>query len=249
MIILAIETTTSVESLALVAESRILAEVSFDNSLSHSTRLMKNIDYLLKSASLAMADISGVAVSGGPGSFTGLRVGFSLAKGLAYAAKKPFLPVPTLDAFAFSVCRLEGGVTEKKLKGSPERVFCPLIDARKNEFYFSAYAEGRGTLVKLLKEDALSSKELLEKLKGLNADKYYFFGNGLVKCGGEIKKTLKSAGFLDAVPRASSVGALALLKLAQGSIPDFEKALPFYIRKPDAVINKEAKALGQKCRK
>ena len=120
MIILAIETTTSVESLALVTEGKILAEINLDNGLSHSARLVKNVDYLFKSAGLSISDVSAVAVSSGPGSFTGLRVGFSLAKGLAYAAKKYFLAVPTLDAFAFSVCRLTGGVAGKKIKNGVE---------------------------------------------------------------------------------------------------------------------------------
>ena len=249
MIILAIETTTSVESLALVTEGKILAEINLDNGLSHSARLVKNVDYLFKSAGLSISDVSAVAVSSGPGSFTGLRVGFSLAKGLAYAAKKYFLAVPTLDAFAFSVCRLTGGVAGKKIKNGPENVFCPVIDARKNEFYFSAYAENASALVKLREESSLPAEEMLKELKSLKAKKYYFFGDGVIKSGPEIKKALKCPVFLEAFPRASAVGALALLELARGEKQDFNKALPFYLRRPDAVINKEAKdAARAKCR-
>ncbi len=250
MILLAIETATSVESLALVTEGKLLAELDLDNGLSHSPRLLKDIDFLFKALGLSISGISAVAVSSGPGSFTGLRVGFSLAKGLAYAAKKPFIAIPTLDAFAFSVCSLSGGVAGKEPKSRPEKVYCPILDARKNEFYFSAYAEEGNTLLKLLAENALSIKDLLKELKQIKADKYYFFGDGISKCRAEIKNTIKDPVFLEAAPRAASVGALALLKLGRGEKQDFNKALPFYVRRPDAVINKELKDSGEKkCQK
>ena len=110
--------------------------------------------------------------------------------------------------------------------------------------------ENISTLVKLREESALPAAEMLKALKTLKAAKYYFFGDGISKCAGEITNSIANAVFLEAAPRASAIGALALLKLKGGDLQDFNKALPFYVRKPDAIINKEEKKSKEfKCRK
>jgi tRNA threonylcarbamoyladenosine biosynthesis protein TsaB len=245
MLILAIETATSVESVALVTEERVLAEVNAATDSGHSVKLLNNIDKLFNKTKLDISRIDAVAVSAGPGSFTGLRVGFSLAKGLAYAAKKPLFAVPTLDALVYSYAKTEKRIIEKtgKIKKGL-KLFCPLLDARKEEYYFSAYSSGEKELIRLLPYASLPAWAIIKAVKNMEAESVIFFGDGVIKMGEEIKKTFKKDALAEIYPRAFAVGALALLQLKNGENQDFEKTLPMYIRKPDAVLNKEAKEAG-----
>ncbi|MFH1074618.1 MAG: tRNA (adenosine(37)-N6)-threonylcarbamoyltransferase complex dimerization subunit type 1 TsaB [Candidatus Firestonebacteria bacterium] len=239
MIVLAIETATSAESVALVTEDKVLSESNIDILFGHSSTLMNNVEKVFRTAVLDIFSVDAVAVSAGPGSFTGLRAGFSLAKGLAYAAKKPFCAVPTLDALTYAYAPSGAGILEqsgKKLKSA--RLLCPMLDARKNEYYFSLYSETEKGPVRLLAPASLPVEAVIKTVKNLKAESVVFFGEGAVKCGEELKKAFKNAAFSEVFPRASAVGALAVFKLLKGEKQDFEKALPLYIRKPDAVISK-----------
>ncbi|HSR10897.1 MAG TPA: tRNA (adenosine(37)-N6)-threonylcarbamoyltransferase complex dimerization subunit type 1 TsaB, partial [Thermodesulfobacteriota bacterium] len=142
MIVLALETATLAGSVALVDAGdgetgrRIIGENTLSNPETHSARLMPGIDRLLKEASLTIRDIGGIAVSIGPGSFTGLRIGVATAKGLAYALGIPVAGVPTLDALAAT------------RPFSPDPV-CPVLDARKKEVYAALFrCNGAGGLEK-----------------------------------------------------------------------------------------------------
>ena len=242
MIVLAVETATGAESAALVTESGVLAEINVDNVYGHSSTLMSNIDKALKAAALDIFCVDAIAISAGPGSFTGLRVGFSLAKGLAFAAKKPFCSVPTLDALAYAYAETGEGIFElrgKKIK--IKRLLCPLIDARKNEYYFSLYAETEKGSARLLPYTALPLEALIKTVKKQKAESIVFFGNGTEKCGEELKKTFKNSSVTKTALRASAVGKLALIQLLKEKKQDFNKALPLYVRKPDAVISKRKK--------
>jgi tRNA threonylcarbamoyl adenosine modification protein YeaZ len=239
MIVLAIETATGAESVALITEKKVLSEVNVDIEFGHSSTLLNNIDKVFKSDSLDISSVSAIAVSAGPGSFTGLRVGFALAKGLAYASKKPFYTIPTLDALAFAYSKTAGGVLPKPGKKTPGlKLLCPLLDARKNEYYFSAYTETKKGLARLLPFNALPFEVLLKDVKKLKPESIVFFGNGTTKCGEEILKAFGNASLAEVPLRAAAIGGLALLELAKEKKQDFNKALPLYVRKPDAVISK-----------
>jgi tRNA threonylcarbamoyladenosine biosynthesis protein TsaB len=127
MKVLAIETATIAGSAAVVDdELGLIGEVRVDVRVAHAERLMPSIQWLMESSRTSIKDIDAFAISIGPGSFTGLRIGLSTAKGLAYAAKKPLVPVRTLDAFARTLpyCR---------------HMICPMFDARRNEVYAAFY--------------------------------------------------------------------------------------------------------------
>ena len=129
MKILAIDTATAVLSLALKTETDSWY-FEADAGLRHSELVMDGIDLLMGKAGLHPADLSGVACMGGPGSFTGLRIGFSLAKGLALALGIPFVPVPTLDCVAYPFAAWPA-------------LALPAIDAKKNAFFCALYRDGR----------------------------------------------------------------------------------------------------------
>ena len=107
MIVLGIETATAVCAVALVDDDVVRAERRYEIPQAHSEKLMECVDDCLKSAGLALSSIDGIAISIGPGSFTGLRIGLSVAKGLAFATDKPVVGVPTLEALAVTT-RAEG---------------------------------------------------------------------------------------------------------------------------------------------
>ncbi|MDR2183659.1 MAG: tRNA (adenosine(37)-N6)-threonylcarbamoyltransferase complex dimerization subunit type 1 TsaB, partial [Clostridiales bacterium] len=122
MNILAIETTGPVSGVAMVCRDRIMAEFSVNSGLTHSETLLPMIDCMLTTAGLCKTDIGAIAVSGGPGSFTGLRIGAACAKGLAFALGLKIVPVSTLDALAYNAITWEGAIV-------------PIMDARRNQVY------------------------------------------------------------------------------------------------------------------
>ena len=130
--ILAIETATEICSVALVQQSNLLSVRSINEKNIHSEQLMVLIDAVLKEASVSIKEVDAIAVSIGPGSFTGLRIGLSTAKGLALSLECPIIAVPTLDGIA------EGYRLRNKNNGAKR--FCSLIDAKRNEAFYAFYA-------------------------------------------------------------------------------------------------------------
>jgi tRNA threonylcarbamoyladenosine biosynthesis protein TsaB len=126
MKLLAVESATLSGGVALLEDDRLLGEITLNIAITHSERLMFAVDRLLADCGLAPADLDGLAVSVGPGSFTGLRVGLATVKALAMALDLPVAPVPTLDALAARLPFADAPV-------------CPILDARKGEVYFSLY--------------------------------------------------------------------------------------------------------------
>jgi tRNA threonylcarbamoyladenosine biosynthesis protein TsaB len=126
MKILALETATLAGSVAVLDEERVVGQLLLDVALTHSERLMAMVDALLAGCAVAPAELGALAVSVGPGSFTGLRVGIATAKGLGFALGLPVAPVPTLDAMA-------------ELLPFADAPVAPLLDARKGEVYLSLY--------------------------------------------------------------------------------------------------------------
>ena len=129
--ILAIETATDVCGVALVHGGRVIGERSVNEKKIHSEKLLPMIDEILRGAMIPLSSVDAIAVSIGPGSFTGLRIGLSAAKGLACARHKPIVAVPTLDALAFEYFR-GGGARDGD-------TVCPVIDAKRDEGFFCFY--------------------------------------------------------------------------------------------------------------
>ena len=136
MLILAIDTSTDCLSLALLRDDKIIGRFHRRSHMRHSTLLVPMIDKLVKKARLKIRDIDCFAISVGPGSFTGLRIGVTTVKGLAYSLNKPIVAVPTLDVIARNV---------KNFKG----VICPVLDARKNKVYSCFYRSDGKTIKKI----------------------------------------------------------------------------------------------------
>ncbi len=225
MLVLALDTSTSRGSLALVAGERLLAEYTLESSASYLNRLLAGIDFLLEQTGHAMPDVELLAVSQGPGNFTGLRLGLSTAKGLALGVGCPVIAVNTLDALAAN------------LPLAPLPV-CPVLDAKKREVYAAFYHCRTGSCrlagdYLLLPPEALAARIMEPTL---------LTGPGLERYQDLFRELL---GDLAIFPppelrhvRATVLARLAREQLAAGRIPDLDKLTPFYLRPADAEIKK-----------
>ena len=222
LLILALDTATPVGSVALLNEEKILAGRYFDVGLQHSQRLVVEIEEIFKTASCAFHDVEAVAVSIGPGSFTGLRIGLSTAKGFCLAGDIALVAVPTLEALA------------ARLPFARHPV-CAVLDARKQEVYTALYDTSSGHPQVLSPSRAMALETLLQERAG---EKTIFVGNGV-----SAYKDLMAAypralqtPFHCARPEAGAIGWLALARLRAGQIADLETVEPAYLRRPDARI-------------
>lgn len=126
MRVLAIDTSSIVASVAIVEEEKLVAEFTINNKKTHSQTLLPMLEQMVKFADVSLESVDAIAISGGPGSFTGLRIGAATAKGLGLALNKPLIHVPTLKALAYNMV------------GTSEFI-CPIMDARRSQVYTGIY--------------------------------------------------------------------------------------------------------------
>ena len=223
-IILNIETATKNCSVCLAENGEVLAirELN-DGNYSHAEKLHPFIQELLSEAKITSNDIGAVAVSKGPGSYTGLRIGVSAAKGMCFAIDKPLISIETLKSLAYSISVEKG-------------LIIPMLDARRMEVYFavynSTYEEVREIKAEIIDEN--SFKE--ELMKG----KVYFLGDGATKCKDVI--THDNAVFIDdEFPSAKQMAVLSYDKYKKNDIEDVAYFEPFYLKDFVAIPQKKKK--------
>lgn len=210
MKLLALDSSALVASVAIATEEKVLAEYTVNFKKTHSQTLLPMLDELVKLTELSLEEVDAIAVAGGPGSFTGLRIGAATAKGLGLALDRPVIPVPTLEGMAF------------QLYGS-DKLICPMMDARRNQVYAGAYEfikkeegievspEGASFWMNcVLEQSALGIGELLEKLKEQGRE-VVFLGDGVPVQKEYIRKNCP-VPFSFAPPHLAyqSAGALAM---------------------------------------
>lgn len=211
--ILNIETSTTNCSVSLSKEGEtFVLKEDYNNSYSHAERLHIYIDEVLKEANLKSSNLDAIAISKGPGSYTGLRIGVSAAKGLCYALDIPLISVATLDGLAQQI-KIEDGV------------IVPMLDARRMEVYSavfnSEYKQIRETQAQIL--DTASFNEYLEK------GKVYFIGSGVEKTKTLI--THPNAIFVEnKLPSANEMSKLAFDKHKKNDIEDIAYFEPYYLK-------------------
>ena len=214
--ILLIETSAKICSAALAVDGKVVFSKKNDEGMAHARLLPGFVDEVLKN--LGGAKIDAVAVSSGPGSYTGLRIGVATAKGLAFGYDAPLIAVPTLELLAYTV--------KSSVEVEKDALICPMIDARRMEVYsqlFDADVKEAGeTQAEIITED--SYKELLQTGK-----KVYFVGDGSAKCSGVI--TSENAVFVDSIePDAANMAELAERRLRNGEFVDVAYFEPFYLK-------------------
>jgi len=216
--ILAIETTGQVSSVALISDDngRVMADYSINSGLTHSQTLMPMIDQMLISTNFTLADIGVIAVSSGPGSFTGLRIGAAAAKGLAFALDLKIVPVSTLDALAYNAIMWEGMVV-------------PIMDARRGQVYSAIYDCHGGKINRISEYMLCDFDEIYEMACRGGSQPPIFLGDAVCIHIDKIKNKAPSALLLQ---KASSVGTIALESLDSAINANLFE--PFYIRPSQA---------------
>jgi tRNA threonylcarbamoyladenosine biosynthesis protein TsaB len=211
--ILNIETSTTNCSVSLSFEGETLVlKEDYDKNYSHAERLHVYIDEVLKQAHIKSSQLDAIAVSKGPGSYTGLRIGVSTAKGLCFALGKPLIAISTLEALAHQVKTKEG-------------VIIPMLDARRLEVYSavfdSSYNRLRETQAQVLNEDSFKSY--------LKEGKVTFIGNGVAKTKELISH--KNAVFIEGkLPSANQMSLLSFNKYKKSDIEDVAYFEPYYLK-------------------
>ncbi|PCJ23338.1 MAG: tRNA (adenosine(37)-N6)-threonylcarbamoyltransferase complex dimerization subunit type 1 TsaB [Flavobacteriales bacterium] len=214
-IILGLETSTKICSVAVSDGDKLLALREEGGEYSHSEKLTVFIQSTLKEARLKLPDIDAVAVSKGPGSYTGLRIGVSVAKGLCYALNKPLIAVDTLQAMALGMSKAED-----------LGLYCAMIDARRMEVYTAIYDLNNNMIEEVSAK--IIDKDSFENY--LKENKVVFFGDGSDKCK-EVLNGNTNATFSDkGLPSAQYINQIALEKFNCQNFEDVAYFEPYYLK-------------------
>lgn len=223
MRILGIESSSLVASVAIVTDDMLTAEYTVNFKKTHSQTLLPMIDEMIGMLEIEMDTVDAIAVSAGPGSFTGLRIGSATAKGLGLALKKPLIHIPTVDAMAFSIF-------------GTDSIICPLMDAKRSQVYTGLY-EFRDEFKVLKPQCAVSIEEIIEVLNKMDRP-VIFLGDGVPPAEEMIKENLKipyqfAPSFCNR-QRAGAVAALGALYYKEGKSETAEQHQPEYLRMAQA---------------
>jgi tRNA threonylcarbamoyladenosine biosynthesis protein TsaB len=214
--ILSIDTSTNVCSVALHHNHSLIASSEVLVERSHSKIITSLIEKILKACDLDYAHLNAIAVSKGPGSYTGLRIGVSSAKGLCYGLNIPLIGINTLEAMAFEVNRYN-------LSGT---LVCPMIDARRMEVYCALFDSNnnlkQATQAKILDESSFA--DILKK------EKIIFFGDGSLKAKPLFSKSSNALFVEDVFPSAKNIGYLASTSFVSQNFEDVIYFEPFYLK-------------------
>ena len=220
MKLLAIESSGLVASAAIATESTLLAEYTVNFKKTHSQTLLPMVDEIVRMTGLDLKEIDAIAVSAGPGSFTGLRIGSATAKGLGLALDKPIVPVPTTQGIAANLYGTEG-------------IICPLMDARRNQVYTGLYRYNKAGFQIVEDQMAVLVDEIIEKVNAYGEPVTYL-GDG-VEAFAEIllEKTTVPFSFAPMHCSKQRAGALAMRAVdlfTEGKYENADEHEPDYLR-------------------
>jgi tRNA threonylcarbamoyladenosine biosynthesis protein TsaB len=227
MRVLAVDTATSSCSVAITDDDQLLSEITLVSGETHSRHLASLIEVLMQTAGLALEQIEGFAVTRGPGSFTGLRIGISTVKGLAVAGDRPMAGVSTLEALAWQV-------------GPTDHMICPMIDARRSEVYAAFYRWHPDGPASVSAERVAAPETVLAAIE----QPCTFIGSGAAAYRDRIvasigPRALFVPASLNSI-RAAAVAVLGARRLSAGDSDDIERFVPTYLRKSDAELQRAA---------
>jgi len=227
MRVLAIDSSGLVATVAIVeeagSEEKTIAEYTTNFKKTHSQTLLPMLDEIVKMTEIDLGTIDAIAISGGPGSFTGLRIGSATAKGLGLALGKPLIHVPTVDGLAYNICYTD-------------QIVCPIMDARRNQVYTGIYKFEDEKMVVLEEQMAVSIEELAEKLCKYEDNGVIFLGDGVPVHRERLETELMSGRKISFAPahmncqRAATIGTLGILYLKEGKTETAAEHKPDYLR-------------------
>jgi tRNA threonylcarbamoyladenosine biosynthesis protein TsaB len=216
-LILSIETSTSVCSVALHEDTQLLGVYELFTEKSHAKAITLLIDHLMQQSGFGLPDVSAIAVSKGPGSYTGLRIGVATAKGLCYALDKQLIAVSTLEAMAYGLSVQYPANTY---------LFCPMIDARRMEVYCQIFDSQQQSVLPI--DARIITKDSFAEL--LARQPVIFFGDGAAKCRPLLDYS-ENAHFIEHIyPSAKHTGILALQRFRNNTFENIAYFEPFYLK-------------------
>ncbi|MCC7202913.1 MAG: tRNA (adenosine(37)-N6)-threonylcarbamoyltransferase complex dimerization subunit type 1 TsaB [Nitrospirae bacterium] len=228
MKVLGIDTSTMMGSVGIIDDNRPLGQISLNVETTHSERLMDAVAGLMESVRISLEHIDCLAISIGPGSFTGLRIGLGTAKGLGMATGKSVVPVSTMEALAYNIpfCR---------------NLICPILDAKKNEVYTALFKYGDdGSLIRLTGDRVMSPDLLMDNIH----EPVVFTGDAVYVYRHMIEKQAGGLGYFApanaVLPSGISVAMIGLHNFRKG-MAGSGNLVPVYIRKSEAEIKFEAR--------
>lgn len=232
MKILALDSSGLVASVAVVEDDVLIAEYTVDYKKTHSQTLLPMLDEIARMTELELNTVDAIAVAGGPGSFTGLRIGSATAKGLGLALDKPLVNVPTVDALAYNLYGADANI-------------CPMMDARRNQVYTGIYTfspEGKFRVIE--EQSACAVSQIAERLNLLGGE-VIFLGDGVSAYQSMLKSMMKvpyrfAPAHLNR-QRASSVAVLAMEYVRAGKTETAEEHCPIYLRLSQAERERAAR--------
>ena len=220
MKILGLDSSGLVASVAVVEDAELRGEYTINYKKTHSQTLLPMLDEVAKMIELDLESLDAIAVAGGPGSFTGLRIGSATAKGLGLALQKPLIHVPTVDAMAYN------------LVGHRDMI-CPLMDARRNQTYTGLYAFDGNKMQVICEQCAVGIEEIIEKVNEQNRP-VVFLGDGVPVFASFVKEQCKVPyTFAPAhmnKQRAGAVAVLGMQMLQNGKAENAAEHRPDYLR-------------------
>ena len=242
MRILAIDSSGLVATVAVVEEengiSKTIAEYTINYKKTHSQTLLPMLDEIVKMTDMDLDKIDAIAVAGGPGSFTGLRIGSATAKGLGLALKKPLIHIPTVDGLAYNLCYTD-------------RIICPIMDARRNQVYTGIYQMDGDKLQVLEAQMAVGIDELAKKLCTYGKP-VIFLGDGVPVHKDRLEKELMTDQDIAFAPthmnqqRAAAVGMLGIQYYKEGKTETAMEHKPDYLRVSQAEREREERLKAEK---
>lgn len=220
MRILALDSSGLVATVAILEDEQTVAEYTVNYKKTHSQTLLPMLDEIVKMTEFDLSTVDAIAVAGGPGSFTGLRIGAATAKGLGLALGKPIINVPTVDGLAYNLYGTTG-------------LICPIMDARRSQVYTGLYRFENDEFQVVEEQMAISVQELVEKLNQYG-EKVTFLGDGVPVYGKDLKNELEVECYF-APPhmnrqRAAAVGALGIKYYQEGKTETATEHRPDYLR-------------------
>jgi tRNA threonylcarbamoyladenosine biosynthesis protein TsaB len=223
MKILALDTATKSCSVALTDNGSLSAELTINKDQTHSKHLMELIHSVFGIAGFGLSDVDGFAVTIGPGSFTGLRIGISTIKGLAHALSKPVVGISSLKALAWQCA-------------DQSHLICPFLDARKGEVYWATYRFDATRLTQKTAARATAPEAAVENIR----EPCVFIGNGVQLYRKQIETALGSFAYFvpkaHQILRASSIAFLSMERFKAKDTDEILSLIPEYIRKSDAEL-------------
>ncbi len=220
-LILSIETGTDICSVAIARDGELLSLRESDEGRDHAKKVAVFVDELLDETGISPDELDAIAVGMGPGSYTGLRIGVSFAKGLCYGLQIPLVAVGSLDALTeVAIEDNEAGILD--VENWDESILCPMVDARRMEVYTQLF-DSRGVALSQVKAEIVTEESFAEERR---ERQIVIFGNGAAKC----RELLPDAAYINVTPSARGLVRLAQRRLDEGRVEDIAYFEPFYLK-------------------